>query len=430
MKMNKKGFTIVELVIVIVVIAILAAVLIPTFSSLIKKANISSDTAMAKNLNTILVAEEAVNGAPEEFGTVLHVFSENGYLLGSLNPTTDGCYLVWEKDTNQILLVELTDKAPNYKVLYKAEDYEGEPDDSWYFAVTTQEEANKIVGVLPNVITKLTILDTVELNKTLNSITNGETLYIDGGINVDKENAIKLDKADAKVTLDLGSSAVTGGSNDTSAKAYPFYVTDGELNLKNGVISATGAFIDADGKTQHAAVVAEGGEVNMEGTTVAINDTAGLVIVYENATGELKDVTMNTPNSNNVVAAFAGANVRLVNSTANVDYLAFFSSTSGGAGTQIEIAGGTYHAKVSNLLGVYGGTIVVEDGTFTCGNASKTFKFYNVSGGKIVLKGGTFNGIAFDKLTEDTIRGMCNLSECAKGINVVKTDGVWTLTVK
>ena len=37
MKRNKKGFTIVELVIVIAVIAILAAVLIPTFSSLIRR---------------------------------------------------------------------------------------------------------------------------------------------------------------------------------------------------------------------------------------------------------------------------------------------------------------------------------------------------------------------------------------------------------
>ena len=38
---NKKGFTIVELVIVIAVIAILAGVLIPTFAGIIKKANIS-----------------------------------------------------------------------------------------------------------------------------------------------------------------------------------------------------------------------------------------------------------------------------------------------------------------------------------------------------------------------------------------------------
>lgn len=41
-KMNKKGFTIVELTTVIAVIAILAAVLIPTFSGIVKKANQSA----------------------------------------------------------------------------------------------------------------------------------------------------------------------------------------------------------------------------------------------------------------------------------------------------------------------------------------------------------------------------------------------------
>ena len=41
-KMNKKGFTIVELVIVIAVIAILAAVMIPTFSGIVDKANKSA----------------------------------------------------------------------------------------------------------------------------------------------------------------------------------------------------------------------------------------------------------------------------------------------------------------------------------------------------------------------------------------------------
>ena len=41
-KTNKKGFTIVELVIVIAVIAILAGVMIPTFSGIIKTANESA----------------------------------------------------------------------------------------------------------------------------------------------------------------------------------------------------------------------------------------------------------------------------------------------------------------------------------------------------------------------------------------------------
>ena len=50
MKNNKKrGFTIVELVIVIAVIAILAAVLIPTFSNVITKANESKALQQARN---------------------------------------------------------------------------------------------------------------------------------------------------------------------------------------------------------------------------------------------------------------------------------------------------------------------------------------------------------------------------------------------
>lgn len=50
MKNNKKrGFTIVELVIVIAVIAILAAVLIPTFSNVINKANESKSLQTARS---------------------------------------------------------------------------------------------------------------------------------------------------------------------------------------------------------------------------------------------------------------------------------------------------------------------------------------------------------------------------------------------
>ncbi len=53
---NKKGFTIVELVIVIAVIAILAAVLIPTFINLTKKANEANAQLEAKNLITEMLA--------------------------------------------------------------------------------------------------------------------------------------------------------------------------------------------------------------------------------------------------------------------------------------------------------------------------------------------------------------------------------------
>ena len=56
---NKKGFTIVELVIVVAVIAILAAVLIPTFSGIIAKARLSADNKAVHEMNTFIAMEEA-----------------------------------------------------------------------------------------------------------------------------------------------------------------------------------------------------------------------------------------------------------------------------------------------------------------------------------------------------------------------------------
>ena len=58
---NRKGFTITELVIVIAVIAILAAVLIPTFSSIIGKAQASKNLQEARNMMINYIA--ANNGA-------------------------------------------------------------------------------------------------------------------------------------------------------------------------------------------------------------------------------------------------------------------------------------------------------------------------------------------------------------------------------
>ncbi len=61
-KMNKKGFTIVELVIVIAVIAILAAVMIPTFSGIVDKAQMSATLQKARNYYTEIYADDLVDG--------------------------------------------------------------------------------------------------------------------------------------------------------------------------------------------------------------------------------------------------------------------------------------------------------------------------------------------------------------------------------
>ena len=59
---QRKAFTIVEMVIVIAVIAVLAAVMIPTSSGVINKANVSADQQFAASLNVQLAMWEVDNG--------------------------------------------------------------------------------------------------------------------------------------------------------------------------------------------------------------------------------------------------------------------------------------------------------------------------------------------------------------------------------
>lgn len=88
-KNNRKGFTTVELVIVIAVIAILATVLIPTFSGLIGKANSSTALTNAKNAQTAIMNEDLMPG---------------GFTLNN----GDVVYICYEKDANNKYWFTLT----------------------------------------------------------------------------------------------------------------------------------------------------------------------------------------------------------------------------------------------------------------------------------------------------------------------------------
>ena len=113
---NKKGFTIVELVIVIAVIAILAAVLIPNISRLVKKANESSDIQAVRNMNTFLAAEGAT-GDIKSILDVYDLFVDSGYNVDSYSPLYSGRHFYYDKQYNQILYVE----TESGKVLFPEE---------------------------------------------------------------------------------------------------------------------------------------------------------------------------------------------------------------------------------------------------------------------------------------------------------------------
>ena len=81
-KKSRRGFTIVELVIVIAVIGVLAGILIPTFISLTNKANRASDESLITNLNKALAMAEndpSTNGKNNTMHDAIEDLKEYGF---------------------------------------------------------------------------------------------------------------------------------------------------------------------------------------------------------------------------------------------------------------------------------------------------------------------------------------------------------------
>ena len=109
---TKKGFTIVELIIVIAVIAVLAAVLIPTFSNLIQKANEAKDTALVSNLN------KGLKMSSKDFATMheaLQAVEENvGVDVEKISAVATDSKILWDSVNNCFVYLKSGDNKPTY----------------------------------------------------------------------------------------------------------------------------------------------------------------------------------------------------------------------------------------------------------------------------------------------------------------------------
>lgn len=109
---RKKGFTIVELVIVIAVIAILAAVLIPTFSAIIEKSEHSTDTSAVTNINKLLAVNFVDGKSGYDYYQIADTIKKGGYDIPLL-AKTDGCSFYWIPGKNRVVLFSETENTVN-----------------------------------------------------------------------------------------------------------------------------------------------------------------------------------------------------------------------------------------------------------------------------------------------------------------------------
>ncbi len=116
---QKRAFTVVELVVVIAVIAVLAAVLIPTFSNLMEKAKQSADEQTVDNMNLALEAEELAGTKPEDMEKVKEILVAAGFRVPT-EATGEGYQYYWIKNDNRVVLVKMDGETPK-EIVYPSD---------------------------------------------------------------------------------------------------------------------------------------------------------------------------------------------------------------------------------------------------------------------------------------------------------------------
>ena len=105
-KKIKKAFTLVELLVVIAILAILATVSIVGYNSFTKKAKVSNDTVLVKQMNDIVIASKQTDEANPTMEDAIADVLDGGYDLDKLTPTTNNYNIVWDSKNDQMVLLD------------------------------------------------------------------------------------------------------------------------------------------------------------------------------------------------------------------------------------------------------------------------------------------------------------------------------------
>ena len=293
-KTNIKGFTLVELLVVIAILAILATVTVVGYISFTNKAKESNDISLTTQMNTVLQAEEATEGKADTLSIAIEWLKEAGLDVEKLTPTSDGYKYIWDKESNRFYLLndkgevvspedgEITNgveivhnneqlNASNYGV-YLASDYEGD----------VNSISNKSVELAAG------------LNVESLSVSSDKDIYIAGDI---KE--LTINAPTASINYYGNSNSIEASVADNSLHIYGEVLT---VILKQGrVVAEANSIINTVDTTKATSTAVRIDAIN-SGSIGAIIEKDGLTI--ETSENINKDEIV--VNQGDVVEGFAG----------------------------------------------------------------------------------------------------------------------------
>ena len=394
---KKKGFTIVELVIVVAVIAILAAVLIPTFSNLVKKANISADQQAVVQMNKLLAMGESVNDLPENTDDVVEVLIENGY-TSDLTTYYSNYQLAWVKEKNVVVLIEnnaivfpeqyigmtfeairpmaqnitdIKDALASGNTVFVSDNIIADTADDLHFKTegnyALNLNGNTVLTNMPNTVKGYN--DGLVVNEKANVVISNGT--IEGGNNVSQVVAV-YDEA----TLEIKDSIITGGN-----KIAVLAEDRGTITISNSKVFGIGT----------NPIQNYGGTLTLNNVTVAQSGESDGQYYYNSA-------------------------ILIANLYETIDGVNYLTGTQ----SKTTINGGSYSGKNTIFVVATGGDVIINDGKFVGTDYVINAGFadsYDTNSPEyssvVTINGGVFNGnIKISPATELEING--GIFSCSK----------------
>ncbi len=277
MRKNQKGFTLVELLVVIAILAILATVAVVGYSSFIDSAKESNDKTLVGQMNTFLQANEML-----DYDTIVDLYeglAENGITADDYQTRVEGRFFFWDKKLNRVLYTD-----EEYNVIFPAEYKDVKHTEHQWYSLSGAINEEKVENV-DGVVTIQSAEEFYYLANHLDEIITGASTTIN--------LPAKLDVMGADITLvfkNKGTVSIVGEEKGTTITGL-VQLTHNWVNEKETA--------DGYGKKYNCGLVAR-----VEDTDLTIKD----ITISESTIGNLEIGSVGT-----FIGEIHGCNVSLEN---------------------------------------------------------------------------------------------------------------------